>query len=345
VITLPHALEDAVATRLRSADPRALTRAAQALSERYRGERETERRIASGAEDALAYAGWILPATHAQVSGALRMIPRRAGEWEPKTLLDLGAGPGTTAWAAAAIWPSLERVVAVEREPAFVALGRDLARASPHASVREAEWRTEDLRRLDLGSERYDLVVIGLVANEMASGEAGMLLREAWGACDGVLAIVEPGTPSGFGRVEAMRRALLAQGAHALAPCPHGRACPLAGGDELEPPDWCHFAERTQRPEFQRRLKGAELGWEDAKLSFFCGARFDPGDRLPWARVLRHPLHGKGHVELDLCSREGRLARTIGRSSPDWKLARKLDWGDAWESPPSAGHDVGAPIE
>jgi ribosomal protein RSM22 (predicted rRNA methylase) len=193
-------------------------------------------------------------------------------------------------------------------------------------------------------------VILAHVANEMASAEAGLMLREAWGSCEGTLVVVEPGTPAGFERVEALRRALLAAGAHPVAPCPHGATCPLAAaaeetraalrrppGRDAVPPgviDWCHFVERVQRPEFQRRLKGAELGWEDAKFSFFAASRA-PASDLPWARVLRHPVHGKGHVELDLCAREGRRRLVVGRRAATWKAARKLDWGDAIAEPPS----------
>lgn len=332
MIELPGALQSAVETALAHADSKHLTRVAHALSDRYRAERAPGERLVRTEDDALAYAAWILPATHAQAAGSLRMLCRRAGDFAPRTLLDLGAGPGTVAWAAAALWPSLERIVHVERDPSFVALGRRLAHASPHESVRSAQWRTDDLRRLDLGTERFDLVVAAHVVGELETGDAGWLVREAWRACSGALAIVEPGTPAGFGRIEPARRALLASGARMLAPCPHHDACPLAGGELAEPPDWCHFAERSQRPAFQKRMKGAELGWEDAKFAFVAVARFESSG-LPWARVLRHPVHGKGHVELDLCAREGRERRTIGRSAPQWKLARKLEWGSALEEP------------
>lgn len=332
MIVLPPELDAAVAARLQSADPRHVGRMAQALSERYRGERAPGERLVRTDDDAVAYAAWMLPATHAQVSGALRMIPRRCGDWSPSSLLDLGAGPGTTAWAASTIWSSLERVVAVEREQAFLALGRRLGEGSARKAVREARWVQDDLREFDPGSERFDLVVLAHVAGELAGGDAGFVVREAWAACDGVLVIVEPGTPQGFARVEALRRSLLAQGARVLAPCPHEQACPLAGGEKLEPPDWCHFAERSQRPAYQRRMKGADLSWEDAKFAFVAVSRFPPV-ASPWARVLRHPRHGKGHVELDLCAQDGRRPAVVGRSAgAAWKSARKLEWGSAVES-------------
>jgi len=338
MIELPPELVSAVDGRLRAMDPRRLARHAEDLSRRYRADGGEKRPAAfvRDAEQALAYAAWILPATHAQAWGALSYVPKRAGEWKPRTLLDLGSGPGTVAWAAADIWEgSLERAVLVEKEPAFASLGRELAKSSRSAVVREATWETRDARA-HAGRERFDLVTLAHVLSEMPSGEAGLVLRSAWESCDGVLVVVEPGTPSGFAVVETARTQLVALGARILAPCPHGRDCPLHGGELLEPPDWCHFAQRTQRPEFQRRLKHASLPWEDAKFSFVAAARFESA-APPWSRVLRHPTKGHGHVELDLCSAEGRLLRKVAHSHAGWKLARKLEWGEAVEKPEDLG--------
>jgi ribosomal protein RSM22 (predicted rRNA methylase) len=333
MIELPQELVGAVEERLRAMDPRRLARHAEELSRRYRAEDGAARPTAfvRDSEQALAYAAWILPATHAQAWGALSYVPKRAGEWNPRTLLDLGSGPGTVAWAAADIWESLHRAVLVEREAAFSTLGRDLAQASRSALVREATWETRDARA-HASRERFDLVTLAHVLSEMPSGEAGLVLRSAWAACEGVLVVVEPGTPAGFAVVETARTQLVASGAHILAPCPHERECPLHGGQLLEPPDWCHFAQRTQRPELQRRLKHASLPWEDAKFAFVAAARFESA-APPWARVLRHPVKGQGHVDFDLCSTEGRLTRKVARSHGGWKLARKLEWGDAVEKP------------
>ncbi len=330
MIELPAALQEAVAARLRGVEPRSLARAARELSERYRGERVAARPAVRGEDEVLAHAGWFLPAAYAQLSAVLRMIPLRAGDWAPSSLLDLGTGPGTAAWAATALWPDLRRVVGLDREEAFLALARDLAAASSSTALREATWTARDLRDFAVGRERFDLVVVGHVLGELDERASSRVIRQAFEVCGGVLALVEPGTPAGFARIEAARRALLAQGARMIAPCPHEAPCPLAGGHERAPPDWCHFAERLQRPRFQQRLKEGELGWEDAKFACVVVARFEGA--LPWGRALRHPVHAKGRVTFDLCTAEGRQARTVFKSAGDgWRLARKLEWGSGIE--------------
>ena len=95
--------------------------------------------------------------------------------------------------------------------------------------------------------------------------------------------------------------------------------------------DWCHFSQRVERTSQHRQLKGGSLGYEDEKFSYLVVARQNVA---AWgARIVRHPGKHSGHVQLALCTPEGRLeARTVTRSSKQaYKLARKTEWGDAWD--------------
>ncbi|MEU6999665.1 small ribosomal subunit Rsm22 family protein [Nonomuraea sp. NPDC046570] len=69
--------------------------------------------------------------------------------------------------------------------------------------------------------------------------------------------VVEPGTPEGYARVLAARDRLIGLGLRIAAPCPHAGPCPVTAGD------WCHFSARLPRTGLHRRLKAAELGFED----------------------------------------------------------------------------------
>src|SRR5947208_7799544 len=51
--------------------------------------------------DALAYALARMPATYAAVTASLNALVEIRPDFSPKTLLDVGAGPGTATWAAA----------------------------------------------------------------------------------------------------------------------------------------------------------------------------------------------------------------------------------------------------
>ena len=75
---------------------------------------------------------------------------------------------------------------------------------------------------------------------------------------------------------------------------------------------WCHFPQRVGRPRFQREIKRAELGWEDAKYAYVAVARGLVAS-LPEARLIGVPRHGRGRIRLPLCTRRGggRLPRTL----------------------------------
>src|SRR6266567_9214883 len=58
--------------------------------------------------DALAYALARMPATYAAVTASLNAFSEIRPDFAPESLLDVGAGPGTAAWAAAEAFPSLK---------------------------------------------------------------------------------------------------------------------------------------------------------------------------------------------------------------------------------------------
>ena len=158
---------------------------------------------------------------------------------------------------------------------------------------------------------------------EMSAEGQARALDALWDACEGLLALVEPGTPAGFGRILAARTALTAAGAAILAPCPHHGPCPLAA------PDWCHFSVRLPRSRDHRLAKGAEVPFEDEKFAYLLAARpgVPAGPRA--ARILAHPRAGKPGIELKLCGPEGLESRFVARRDKAAHAgARRLGWGD-----------------
>jgi ribosomal protein RSM22 (predicted rRNA methylase) len=134
--------------------------------------------------------------------------------------------------------------------------------------------------------------------------------------------LIEPGTPSGFSLIREVRGDLLAAGAHMVAPCPMATACPIAD------PDWCHFAARVERSSLHRRVKGGTLGHEDEKFSYVALARHAVD--LPIARIVRHPQHRPGLIEIETCTADGlRSGRISKRDRERFRAARKAAWGDA----------------
>ena len=319
---LPRELADGVELLLAGISARDLSRASHELSEKYRQKRERRAPVARSQLEILAYAASRMPATYAAITSVLGQVRELRPGWRPRTLLDLGAGPGTGIWAAAATWPSLEHVVAVEAEDRMIELGQDLARSAPHAAVHSARWIRANIAEPPPEGP-FDLVVLAYVLGELdAAGQEQAVDQAAavTAAPDGLTVVVEPGTPEGYGRMLRARERLLSRGGFVTAPCPHSKPCPLAS------PDWCHFAVRLPRSAAHRAAKVADLGYEDEKFSYVAVSR-QPASQAS-ARVLRHPQIRPRLVKLELCTADGLQSVVIPKSDRErFRLARKVPWG------------------
>nr|AYC79444.1 hypothetical protein [uncultured bacterium] len=235
--------------------------------------------------------------------------------WRPRSVLDVGAGPGVSAWAALELWPSLTELTLVEVEPEMLAAGREL--------LPEARWIDGDIAQ---AQGPADLVVASYVLGELPDPVAAA--AHLWRQSADTLIVIEPGTPTGYHGILTARDTVLGAGGHTVAPCPHDAACPLT------PDDWCHFAVRLPRSKLHRQAKGAELGYEDEKFSYAVLAR-EPVARAA-ARILRQPQIRSGHVNLVSCEPDGVHERTISRRhGAPYKQAKNAAWGDAI-APPAA---------
>jgi ribosomal protein RSM22 (predicted rRNA methylase) len=165
-------------------------------------------------------------------------------------------------------------------------------------------------------------VLLAYVLDEMAPDARGPVIERLWQATRDMLVIVEPGTPAGWSRILSVRDRLIAAGAHLVAPCPHALACPLSA------PDWCHFAQRVARSRMHRRIKSADVPWEDEKFTYIAAARH-PGKPVQ-ARVIAPVQVRGGTVSLKLCEETGMARQRLlsRRDGERFRQARRLAWGD-----------------
>ncbi|MFC5754862.1 small ribosomal subunit Rsm22 family protein [Actinomadura rugatobispora] len=297
-----------------------LGRAYKELSDGYRGGGATPDDAALSRDHVLAYLAARLPATYAVSEETLGAIAAERPEWEPRSVLDLGAGPGTSTWAAVATFPSLESAVLVERSSSMIQVGRRLAERSDSAALRSGSWRRGGVVGAELPAA--DLVVASYVLNELPSGQVDEAVAQWWDAARGELLIIEPGTPAGFARISQARTRLLASGATITAPCPTDFACPMAADD------WCHFGRRISRTALHRWVKSGTLGFEDEKYSYVVASRQEPVVSGP--RVLRAPQVRSGHIRLTVCAAPETQDVVVARSKRDaYRWAKRARWGDA----------------
>ena len=312
---LPAALRSAIDRELEGVGRQDLAARAAATSAAYRAGGTSAAAIRTD-RDALAYALARLPATYAAVAAVLTELSRRAPDFSPRRLLDAGSGPGGGSWAALQAWPAIDEVCWLDANPAFLDLARRLAQGAP--GLRSAEPRRGDLRSAEV--PKADLVLASYVLAELAE-PAGAALR-LWAACDGVLALVEPGTPAGFQRILQAREALVGAGAAILAPCAHAADCPLTA------PDWCHFSVRLPRSRDHLIAKGARVPFEDERFSYLLAARPQVGGSAARARVLAPPEAAKPGTHLKLCTAGGLERRFVPRrDKPAHAAVRRIGWG------------------
>jgi ribosomal protein RSM22 (predicted rRNA methylase) len=315
---LPAVLRAALEARLQGVSRNAAADRAATISKTYRdGGGST---AITSETDALAYALARMPATYAADIASLNALLDIRPDFAPASLLDIGAGPGTVTWAAAEAMPSLRSFTLLDANDALRKLALDLISDAPHLNA--IRYERGDARALLAKTDAADLVVASYVIGEMSETERTSLAALMWEKARDTLLVVEPGTPAGYARIIALRRQLIALGAHVAAPCPHDGACPLVA------PDWCHFAQRLARSRAHKQVKGAEVPFEDEKFAYVALTRAPVGQRH--SRVLAPPSVGKVAVNAKLCTPDGvEMTDVPRRDKAAYAEARRWRWGDA----------------
>lgn len=305
---MPPALLTAIAALLEGVSRKDLAQRAERLSTSYR-QGGTSVGVADDA-DALAYLVARMPATYAAVRAVLARVMEILPEFSPASFLDMGAGPGTAAWAVRDKWPALGAVL-IEPNVIFRKLA---ARLMPDAEIIPG----------DLGTKipPAGLVMASYVLAELPEAQAAKTARTLWEATAQMLVLIEPGTPQGFARIRAGRAALIAAGGHVVAPCTHDHACPLTGED------WCHFSERLARSRDHKIAKGADVPFEDERYSYVAVSRVAV-DHMARARIIKPVLDAKPGLTLPLCDAAGLRNAFVARRDKDaFRAARRKGWGD-----------------
>jgi ribosomal protein RSM22 (predicted rRNA methylase) len=308
----PPLLTDALAALLEGVPRKDLAAAAKAISDGYRAGASSHG-IATPMQ-AAAYATVRMPATYAASSAVFARLAEVMPDFQPASLLDVGAGTGAASWAAVTAWPDVQSITMLEPNPALRSLARRLAGSGPLA---KAEFLSGSL---DAEKPEANLVVASYVLAELPEEKAAAVARDLWQGTGAALALIEPGTPQGFARIRAARAALIEVGAHVAAPCTHDNVCPLQGDD------WCHFSQRLSRSRDHMLLKDASVPFEDERYSYVVVT----GEKLAsGARILAPPLEAKPGLTFKLCDETGLRAQFVAsRDKDEYRRVRKRGWGD-----------------
>src|ERR1700722_7069874 len=164
---LPYELRAGLEDAMHGVSRSALIERAGAISKAYRAGGNSARAIRT-IEDALAYALTRMPATFAAVMSVLGELRRRLPDFAPRSLLDVGAGPGTAAWAAVQYFAELERIALVDDNEHLRQLALNLMRLSPVPALRDAGYERGNAQQLLRTIELADLTVASYFVGELS---------------------------------------------------------------------------------------------------------------------------------------------------------------------------------
>ena len=260
-----------------------------------------------------AYLLFYWPISYLQARGTISELPRR-----PRTVLDLGSGPGPIAFAA--LDAGASEVVAADRSARALATARALG-VEAGEPIATREWNPSKARPLaELAPERrFDLVTMGHVVNELFQGadadaRRADLLEEAAAllAPGGSLLVVEPALRDTSRALLRLRDLLVARGFAVRAPCLFRGPCPALARET----DWCHAERRIAPPPLVAQIgKAAGLRKEAVKMSYLVLApKGEAWPEPPAGRVFRivsEPLPSKGRLRYMGCGPEGRVGLSL----------------------------------
>lgn len=262
-----------------------------------------------------------LPLTELRLRNALP----RASSWR---VLDLGAGLGATSLGVARFAKrcaelGVERldVHAIDRDAealrVFQRLSEDVSALG--AMPLQLTTRVADLSRApsDLGGDRFHVIVVGFVINELwadATDDARIERAQAWLSAlsehltdDGVLIVLEPALREQTRQLQRLRDRLVesARAPYVFAPCTRSGPCPMLENER----DWCHAQVPFELPSRTATI-ARDAGLRDHDLTFsYLTLRNQPGrvggDADGVHRVVSAPLPSKGKLEHITCSDHG----------------------------------------
>src|SRR5262249_20236512 len=148
----------------------------QVISKAYRASADSAAVIRE-AEDVAAYLAVRMPAIFAVTAAVFAEVARILPEFAPRTLLDVGAGPGTASFAAVDTWPQIERVTMVDASAVLLATARQLASLSPARVLRETSFIERDFTRGETLPDT-DLVVASYTLIELPEEAAAGIIAD-----------------------------------------------------------------------------------------------------------------------------------------------------------------------
>lgn len=325
IISLPASIENVITDILRQQDTNEWVKRAQLLHKHYmEKEKRPGSKYINDFQDVLAYLALRFPATYVQIISALSSTYELNPSWKPKTILDIGSGPGTGVFVAQALFPSLKDATCIDQDINFILLGKKIQNELNFPIF--SSWKKEDIS-LGIGHEEsmYDIVLVSNVLNELGIMQRKNLLGQAFNHCKGIMIIVEPGTP--FGSSIIQEAASDFSNETIIAPY-------IGNSVVLSKDYWLHFSKRFKRPEFERRIRQhmrestlMASDWEETKYSYVAIGKIS-AENIYWGRCVGPVKLYNGYLEVPILTKNQLLqVKVMKRHKKQYAFAKKLKWG------------------
>ena len=267
----------------------------------------------------VAYIHARFPATYAVVDYVLKHEIHNKND--VKSVLDLGAGPGTAALAALNHF-SLSHATLIEQTPEFTDAASTVLR--PCFPDSNFTFSSESVHNSNF--PQADLVLLSYLLTEMSERQALNVYEGSLKATKAYNLVVLPGTSTAFKLLLQLRSLAIVLGYRVLAPCPHMRACPMAQNAD----QWCHFRQRLSRSRAHQDIKKGTMGYEDEPYCYLLVASAEESEMNAQGRVINAPRHRPGHVYVDVCSPSGSIETkcVTKKDKAEYKSAKDLAWGN-----------------
>lgn len=286
------------------------------MTERYRSGQKISG--LSSNDEAMAYILARLPATYS----VLRELFDKIATDNINSLLDIGAGPGHAIWAAYDRWPALEEATIIEPDRHMFKIQQELIKSAPINDVNAINSTSL------LETNKSDLVICSYVLNELPLLKQQQMVEKAWQVTGKYMVIIYPGANRYFSDFLAIREQAINYGGAIIAPCPHAFECPI----KSQQSDWCHFTTKVLRDKSHMKVKNGKNNHEDEKFTYLIVSKLSSSENLlQYDRIVKKPMQRKGHIVLDICTKNGSLDReVISKTDKHYKQAKKAKWGDMW---------------
>ncbi|KAI9204581.1 mitochondrial small ribosomal subunit Rsm22-domain-containing protein [Polychytrium aggregatum] len=257
-----------------------------------------------GYRESLAYAAVRLPLSYASTVAVLSELKKRLPDFEPRSVLDFGTGPGSALWATRYVWPSTK----------INALGVDVSEPMLQTATQLGGYLQEHIdnwfsslnfrRYLSFrkSEEKHDMVIAAFALSDLPTDAIRQsTLQNLWSQTGDILVLIDRGIPAGAELIAKARQYILDLENDAFvadqddmdeAELPEDEAefefleeengeskertgafvvapCPHDHScPMLEQKSWCHFSQSLQRTRLMLSIKDGKMGQEDIKYSY-----------------------------------------------------------------------------